>query len=150
MDRPSTAKQIDLRVKTRLSYTESQIKFYKTKTVYTDLLFLYLERAFLSQNFFDIPTIHPQLDDILNHMFQYLPDFFQNESSEDNMYLAQRIMFQIDEMLSHDMLNEYYHLPRKVYEAIHEMSYEDIKRMDASNVDGQDNTNQETDTTSPK
>ncbi|MET8872119.1 alpha/beta hydrolase, partial [Nocardia sp. NPDC004604] len=32
--------------------------------------------------------------------------------------------------------------------AIHEMSYEDIKRMDASNVDGQDNTNQETDTTS--
>ena len=66
------------------------------------------------------------------------------------MYLAQRIMFQIDEMLSHDMLNEYYHLPRKVYEAIHEMSYEDIKRMDASNVDGQDNTNQETDTTSPK
>ena len=64
------------------------------------------------------------------------------------MYLAQRIMFQIDEMLSHDMLNEYYHLPRKVYEAIHEMSYEDIKRMDASNVDGQDNTNQETDTTS--
>lgn len=148
VDRPSTAKQIDLRVKTRLSYTESQIKFYKTKTVYTDLLFLYLERAFLSQNFFDIPTIHPQLDDILNHMFQYLPDFFQNESSEDNMYLAQRIMFQIDEMLSHDMLNEYYHLPRKVYEAIHEMSYEDIKRMDASNVDGQDNTNQETDTTS--
>ena len=79
-------------------------------------------------------------------MFQYLPDFFQNESSEDNMYLAQRIMFQIDEMLSHDMLNEYYHLPRKVYEAIHEMSYEDIKRMDASNVDGQDNTNEETDT----
>ena len=46
-------------------------------------------------------------------MFQYLPDFFQNESSEDNMYLAQRVMFQIDEMLSHDMLNEYYHLPRK-------------------------------------
>lgn len=45
-DRPSTAKIIDLRLQTRLSYTESQIKFYKTKTVYTDLLFLYLERAF--------------------------------------------------------------------------------------------------------
>lgn len=142
-ERPSTAKLIDLRLQTRLSYTESQIKFYKTKTVYTDLLFLYLERAFLSQNFFDIPTIHPQLDDILNHMFQYLPNFFQNETSEDNMYLAQRIMFQIDDMLTKDMLNEYYHLPRRVYEAIHDLTFEDIKRTDASNVDGQDNTNEE-------
>ena len=26
------------------------------------------------------------------------------------MYLAQRIMFQIDDMLTKDMLNEYYHL----------------------------------------
>ena len=25
------------------------------------------------------------------------------------MYLAQRIMFQIDDMLTKDMLNEYYH-----------------------------------------
>lgn len=45
-ERPSTSKLIDLRLQTRLSYTESQIKFYKTKTVYTDLLFLYLEKHF--------------------------------------------------------------------------------------------------------
>lgn len=147
-DRPSTAKIIDLRLQTRLSYTESQIKFYKTKTVYTDLLFLYLERAFLTQNFFEIPTIHAQIDDILNHMFQYLPNFFQNRSSEDNMYLAQRIMFQVDDILKEDMLNEYYHLPKKVYEAIQEMTFEELKRTDAANVDGHDNTNEETDSES--
>ena len=39
--RPSTAKQIDLRVKTRLSYTESQIKFYKTKR-YIQIYFSYI------------------------------------------------------------------------------------------------------------
>ncbi|PTK65578.1 vWA domain-containing protein [Staphylococcus borealis] len=143
--RPSTAKLIDLRLQTRLSYTESQIKFYKTKTVYTDLLFLYLEKVFLSQNFYDIPTIDSQLDDILNSMFLYLPNFFQNETSEDNMYLAQRIMFQIDDILNKDMLNEYYHLPRRVYEAIHEMSFDELKRTDASNVDGKDNTSEDTD-----
>ncbi|WP_415425554.1 vWA domain-containing protein [Staphylococcus borealis] len=143
--RPSTAKLIDLRLQTRLSYTESQIKFYKTKTVYTDLLFLYLEKAFLSQNFYDIPTIDSQLDDILNSMFLYLPNFFQNETSEDNMYLAQRIMFQIDDILNKDMLNEYYHLPRRVYEAIHEMSFDELKRTDASNVDDKDNTSEDTD-----
>ena len=127
-ERPSTSKLIDLRLQTRLSYTESQIKFYKTKTVYTDLLFLYLEKAFLSQNFFDIPMMHSQLDDILN-----------------SMYLAQRIMFQIDDMLTKDMLNEYYHLPRRVYEAIHEMTFDELKRTDASNVDGKDNTSEDTD-----
>ncbi len=55
VERPSTAKLIDLRLDTRISYTESQIKVYRTETQYTDLLFLYLEHAFLSQDFFDIP-----------------------------------------------------------------------------------------------
>ena len=61
------------------------------------------------------------------------------------MYLAQRIMFQIDDMLTKDMLNEYYHLPRRVYEAIHEMTFDELKRTDASNVDGKDNTSEDTD-----
>lgn len=130
---------IDLRIKTRLSFTESQINFYKTKTVYTDLLFLYLEHAFLSQNFFNIPSIHPAFDDILVHMYQYLPNIFQNHTSEDNMYLAERIMYQVDDLLKEDMLNEYYYLPQKLYEDIYADSFEDLKRTDASNTDGKDN-----------
>lgn len=136
--RPNTAKYIDLRLNTRIAYTESQIKVYQTKTQYTDLLFLYLEKAFLSQNFFDIPTIHPKLDDILVNMYLYLPNFFYNENSEDNMYLAQRVMFQIDHILQEDMLNEYYYLPRTVYEQIAEQQFEDLTRTDASQVDGKD------------
>ena len=50
-ERPSTSKLIDLRLQTRLSYTESQIKFYKTKTVYTDLLF-FIFRKSISQSEF--------------------------------------------------------------------------------------------------
>ena len=137
--RPSTTKMIDLRIETRLSFTESQINFYKTKTVYTDLLFLYLEHAFLSQNFFNIPSIHPAFDDILVHMYQYLPNIFQNHTSEDNMYLAERIMYQVDDLLKEDMLNEYYYLPQKLYEDIYADSFEDLKRTDASNTDGKDN-----------
>ena len=37
---------------------------------------------------FNIPSIHPAFDDILVHMYQYLPNIFQNQTSEDNMYLA--------------------------------------------------------------
>ncbi|PTI40837.1 hypothetical protein BU062_08480 [Staphylococcus succinus] len=135
--RPSTANALKLRNETRLNFTQTQINVYKTKATFTDLLFLYLEKSFLKENFYDVPQIHPQIDDMLIHMYQYLPNFFHNESSEDNMYLAERIMFQIDDILKEDMLNEYYHLPKKVYEAIQELSFEDITRTDASNSDGQ-------------
>ncbi|MGX0405622.1 nitric oxide reductase activation protein [Staphylococcus capitis] len=137
-ERPSTAKYIDLRLDTRLAFTDSQINVYKTKTVFTDLLFLNLERAFLSQNFYDVPSIHPTFDDVLVNMYQYLPNIFQNKTSEDNMYLAERIMYQVDDLLKEDMLNEYYYLPLKLYEDIQATAFEDLKRTDASNTDGND------------
>ena len=144
-ERPSTAKYIDLRLDTRLAFTDSQINVYKTKTVFTDLLFLNLERAFLSQNFYDVPSIHPTFDDVLVNMYQYLPNIFQNKTSEDNMYLAERIMYQVDDLLKEDMLNEYYYLPQKLYEDIQATTFEDLKRTDASNTDGNDKHQSEED-----
>lgn len=144
-ERPSTAKYIDLRLDTRLAFTDSQIIVYKTKTVFTDLLFLNLERAFLSQNFYDVPSIHPTFDDVLVNMYQYLPNIFQNKTSEDNMYLAERIMYQVDDLLKEDMLNEYYYLPQKLYEDIQATTFEELKRTDASNTDGYDKHQSEED-----
>lgn len=144
-ERPSTAKYIDLRLDTRLAFTDSQINVYKTKTVFTDLLFLNLERAFLSQNFYDVPSIHPTFDDVLVNMYQYLPNIFQNKTSEDNMYLAERIMYQVDDLLKEDMLNEYYYLPLKLYEDIQATAFEDLKRTDASNTDDNDKHQSEED-----
>lgn len=144
-ERPGTAKYIDLRLDTRLAFTDSQINVYKTKTVFTDLLFLNLERAFLSQNFYDVPSIHPTFDDVLVNMYQYLPNIFQNKTSEDNMYLAERIMYQVDDLLKEDMLNEYYYLPLKLYEDIQATAFEDLKRTDASNTDGNDKHQSEED-----
>src|SRR5699024_9945206 len=135
--RPSTKPAIQMRNQVRLNFNQTQIKVYKTKTTFTDLLFLYLEASLLTENFYDVPQISPQIDDVLNHMYQYLPNFFYNETSEDNMYLAERVMYQIDDILKEDMLNEYYHLPKKVYEAIQELNFEDLRRTDASNTDGQ-------------
>lgn len=134
--RPSIQPAIQMRKEVRLNYTKTQIKVYKTKTTFTDLLFLHLEASFITEDFYDIPQIHPHIDDILNNMYMYLHNFFYNQSSEDNMYLAERIMYQIDDILKEDMLNEYYHLPKKVYEAIEALKFEDLTRTDASNSDG--------------
>ncbi|MDW8798850.1 hypothetical protein NGH74_06975 [Staphylococcus pseudoxylosus] len=138
-ERPSTKSAIQMRNEVRLNYTKTQINVYRTKTTFTDLLFLYLEASFITENFYDIPQIHPQIDDVLNNMYMYLPNFFYNKTSEDNMYLVERIMFQIDDILKEDMLNEYYHLPKKVYESIQALQFEDLTRTDASNTDGTSN-----------
>ncbi|MCS4485410.1 vWA domain-containing protein [Staphylococcus americanisciuri] len=136
-ERPQTAKLINVRRQMRLQYCETQINFYRTKTVYTDLFFLNLERSFLTENFFEVPKIHPEIDSVLEMMYQYLPDIFNIRTSEEAMYLAQRIMFQVDNWLKDDMLNEYYHIPRHVYESLSDMTLDDIKRMDAAQTDGQ-------------
>ncbi|MBK3718574.1 Aerobic cobaltochelatase subunit CobT [Staphylococcus arlettae] len=135
-ERPSTQKAIILRNKVRQQFIETQINVYKTKTTFTDLLLLHLAHSFLTENFYDIPHIHPRIDDILVNMYQYLPNFFYNENSEDNKFLADRIMYQIDDILKEDMLNEYYHLPKQVYSAMETQSFEDLRRTDASNTDG--------------
>lgn len=141
--RPTTEKALSLRNEIRTNYIKSQINVYKTKTTYTDLLFLNLTYSILTENFYDVPQIHPSIDDILLNMYQYLPNVFNCESSEDNQFLAQRIMFQIDDILKEDMLNEYYHLPKQVYAAMETMTFDELKRTDASKVDGNNNESDE-------
>ncbi|RZI00632.1 VWA domain-containing protein [Staphylococcus condimenti] len=143
--RPSMKEAIEMRKQIRLNFTESQINVYRTKTTYTDLIFLYLEKSLLTEDFYDIPSIRPDLDPIIQNMYLYLPNFFMNYTSEDNKYLAERICFQLDELLDEDMLNEYYHIPRKVYKELQEQTFEDLKRTDASNVDGNDSSSEEDD-----
>ncbi|GEP83479.1 nitric oxide reductase activation protein NorD [Staphylococcus piscifermentans] len=143
--RPSMKAAIDMRKRIRLNYTESQINVYRTKTMYTDLIFLYLEKSLLTEDFYDVPSIRVDLDPIIQSMYLYLPNFFMNYTSEDNKYLAERICYQLDNLLDEDMLNEYYHIPRKVYKELKEQTFEELKRKDASNVDGKDESSKEDD-----
>ena len=143
--RPSMKAAIDMRKRIRLNYTESQINVYRTKTMYTDLIFLYLEKSLLTEDFYDVPSIRADLDPIVQSMYLYLPNFFMNYTSEDNKYLAERICYQLDDLLDEDMLNEYYHIPRKVYKELKEQTFEELKRKDASNVDGKDDSSKEDD-----
>ena len=66
------------------------------------------------------------------------------------MYLAQRIMYQVDDILKEDMLNEYYYLPKTLYETLASEDFDDLKRTDASEVDGQDQTSKDEDVESEK
>ncbi|HDV5885987.1 TPA: VWA domain-containing protein, partial [Staphylococcus aureus] len=53
-------------------------------------------------------------------------------------------------ILKEDMLNEYYYLPKTLYNTLASPAFEDLKRTDASQVDGQDDTSEDDDNQSEK
>ena len=59
--RPSTTKMIDLRIETRLSFTESQINFTKLK-LYILIYFSLFRACILSQNFL---IFHPYIQHLM-------------------------------------------------------------------------------------
>ena len=48
------------------------------------------------------------------------------------------------------MLNEYYYLPKTLYNTLVSPEFDDLKRTDASQVDGQDDTSEDDDNESEK
>ena len=112
--RPITKKFIDVRTEVKISDNASQIKFYLTKTVPTDLTFLYIEQAILNDNFLSLQTpFESHLDSLLQ---QHLPKIYDLKNSDDSLNLAILLMDIIDSYLKQDMLNEYYYIPKIIYD----------------------------------
>ncbi len=60
-------------------------------------------------------------------------------------------MYQVDDILKEDMLNEYYYLPKTLYNTLASPTvFDDLKRTDASQVDGQYDTSEDDDNESEK
>ncbi len=68
------------------------------------------------------------------------------------MYLARKIYYVSSryDILKEDMLNEYYYLPKTLYNTLASPEFDDLKRTDASQVDGQDDTSEDDDNESEK
>lgn len=132
--RPVTKKLFKHRLQVKIKQNNSQIQVYKTKTTYTDLLFLTIEHAILHENFITYQSVHDKFDDALIQVFNRLPQIFNLNSSEDSYNLSVSIMILLDHLLIEDMLNQYYHLPERIYESFDvEWTLDDIKRHDKTN-----------------
>nr|WP_263313310.1 VWA domain-containing protein [Mammaliicoccus sp. Marseille-Q6498] len=134
--RPVTKKLFRKRLNVKIKQNNSQIQVNQTKTTYTDLLFLTIEHAILNENFMNNITINEMFDDVLVQIYNRLTNIFNLKSSEDSYDLAVSIMILVDYLLKEDMLNQYYHLPERIYAAYEEeWTLEDLKRHDAANTD---------------
>lgn len=134
--RPVTKKLFKHRLNVKIKQNNSQIHVYQTKTTYTDLLFLAIEHAILNENFINNISINDDFDDALVQVFNRLTQIFNLQSSEDSYDLAVSIMILVDYLLKEDMLNQYYHIPERIYRSYEEeWTLEDLKRQDAANTD---------------
>ncbi|WP_323702383.1 vWA domain-containing protein [Mammaliicoccus sp. Dog046] len=134
--RPVTKRMFQHRLNVKLKQNNSQIQVYKTKTTYTDLLFLTIEHAILNENFIDHISINETYDHLLTQLFGRLTDIFNLKNSEDSYNLSVSIMVLVDYLLKEDMLNQYYHLPERIYREYEETwDLDDIKRTDAAQTD---------------
>lgn len=139
--RPVTKKLFNKRLNVKKRQNNSQIQVYQTKTTYTDLLFLTIEHAILNENFIINISITEEFDDALVQVFNRLTQIFNLRTSEDSYDLAVSIMVLVDYLLKEDMLNQYYHLPERIYASYEEeWTLEDIKRQDAAQTDDSSET----------
>ena len=72
--------------------------------------------------------------------FQSLNANFQFKTSEDSYDLAVSIMVLVDYLLKEDMLNQYYHLPERIYASYEEEWTLEDKRQDAAQTDDSSET----------
>ncbi|HCN59775.1 MULTISPECIES: vWA domain-containing protein [Mammaliicoccus] len=134
--RPVTKNIFKHRLAVKVKQNNSQIHVYQTKTTYTDLLFLAIEHAILNENFMNNIAIHENFDDALVQVFNRLTQIFNLNTSEDSYDLAVSIMVLVDYLLKEDMLNQYYHIPERIYKSYEEeWSLEDLSRQDAAQTD---------------
>ncbi|RIL48543.1 VWA domain-containing protein, partial [Mammaliicoccus fleurettii] len=92
--------------------------------------------AILNENFINNIAIHENFDDALVQVFNRLTQIFNLYTSEDSYDLAVSIMILVDYLLKEDMLNQYYHIPERIYKSYEEeWSLEDLSRQDAAQTD---------------
>ncbi|WP_414054938.1 vWA domain-containing protein [Macrococcus equi] len=113
LTRPFTRKFFKVRIQAKLKENESQIKFYQTKAMPTDELFLQIEHALLTDN---VLSFHSKFFNELEYTVQLaLQSIYDLKTTEDSANLAIRIMLLCESHLNKDMLNEYYYIPKLAY-----------------------------------
>ncbi|MCE4957005.1 vWA domain-containing protein [Macrococcoides caseolyticum] len=133
--RPLTHKFFKVRKEAKLKENESQIKFYQTKAMPTDELFLQIEHVLLTDNLLEF---HSMFFDHLEYDIQLaLQSIYHLQNTEDSVNLAIRLMLVIEPHLTKDMLNEYYYIPKLAY--MNALAYKkanlDKAKQDVSNMD---------------
>ncbi|TDM13270.1 vWA domain-containing protein [Macrococcus lamae] len=129
--RPAVQKFFRTRQRLKRQDNLSQLKVYRTKKMPTDLLFLQLEEALLCENTLYLETEYDEFIDA--RLRTLLSQVFELTSTKASADLAISMMYVIDDLLTRDMLNDYYYLPVKLLEEL--TRFKEVKAVELSGTD---------------
>ncbi|WP_113929211.1 VWA domain-containing protein [Bacillus sp. P14.5] len=131
-ERPGTKKAFATRRSLYRQHFQSQLKVNLVKSVFTDSLFnsIYLilnAKSPLEQ----ASSINERIDLAMPYISSTLSKLYETTSTGDVSRICLELMEVFEEILEKDMLNEYFHLPEKVYSPDEQgVTIEDLKRKD--------------------
>ncbi|MCP3738998.1 vWA domain-containing protein [Rossellomorea sp. BNER] len=130
--RPGTKKPFTVRRKIFRQYFSTQLNVNLVKSVIPDALFNTLFMLLNAQSpLEEEPNITEEIDSAMPFLKASLMRFYDTKSSTDVGKICLEMVDVLDEILSRDMLNEYFHLPEDIYLGKEtDITYEDLKRKD--------------------
>ncbi|RLQ95421.1 vWA domain-containing protein [Falsibacillus albus] len=131
-ERPGTTKAFQVRRSIYRKHFETQQNVNLVKSVFTDALFNTIYLLIHSTSpLEEVPTITEKIELALPFIRQQLMKVYESKSTKENINICLELIDVLDEIVEKDMLNEYFHLPEKVYfkEETSE-TFDDLKRKD--------------------
>jgi nitric oxide reductase activation protein len=131
-ERPGTKKAFAIRRNLYRQHFQSQLKVNLVKSVFTDALFNNVYLILNAQSPLEgVSAINERIDLAMPFINDTLLKFFETSSTKDTSKICLELMDVFEEILDKDMLNEYFHLPEKVYsEDAQGLTMEDLMRKD--------------------
>ncbi|KUP06420.1 hypothetical protein Q75_07720 [Bacillus coahuilensis p1.1.43] len=130
-ERRGTVKSFQTRRKIYVKYFEAQLKVNLTKSVHSDSLFNSFFLMLQSENLFHFPYMKEEIQLALPFLQRELQGFFEAKSTKEIVEICLIVMDVLEEILSKDMLNEYFHLPEEAYKIDFQREFDELKRKDA-------------------
>ncbi|MGM0845284.1 MAG: vWA domain-containing protein [Bacillota bacterium] len=130
--RPGTKKAFDTRRNLYRQYFQSQLKVNLVKSVFTDSLFNNIYLILNAQSPLEQEaSINERIDLSMPFIKSALSKFYETTSTKEVSRICLELLEVFEEILEKDMLNEYFHLPEKVFSLEeHGMTIDDLKRKD--------------------
>jgi len=130
--RPGTKRAFTMRRSLYRRFFQSQLNVHTVKGVHTDALFNFLYILIHAQApIMEWPEIHPKINQARPFILQQIQKAYEVNSTHQSAKLAIELCEVLEELLTKDMLNEYFHLPEKtMIKWEEELTFKDLKRKD--------------------
>ncbi|QOR65018.1 hypothetical protein IM538_14350 [Cytobacillus suaedae] len=131
-ERPGTKRTFQIRRDIYRKYFRDQLNVNIQKAVYTDSLFNAVFLLLTSDSpLEDIPPINQDIDLVLPFVRNEVTKFFEVNTTKEVTRLCLNLIDTLDEVLTEDMLNMYFHLPELEYDLVESgLTFDELKRKD--------------------